>query len=223
MFKMFAGGGDDQSWPLSKVVSALKGQYGAADALGEDGPLKVYGVQDNGVNFVVALMQSAPGSGKVVELGFLARFVGFPADAHTIDGLNRNLHISVVSLEGADLFLMAGLQVTGSYDQKQFALILEAWRGDLLATVQRLAGDQHSFSAGLPATKLAAARDFATNRAPAPEIADGQTIDMLSSFLGAKAAAHVFCDECNGRGKRGFIARHCAECDGTGFIQSAAR
>ena len=224
MLKMFSGGGDDPSWPLSKVVSALKNQYGAADALGEDGPLKVYGVQESGINFVVALMQSAPGSGKVVELGFLARFVGFPTDQHTIEGLNRNLQISAVSLEGADLFLMAGLQVTGSFNQKHFGMILDAWRGDLMVTVQGLTGDQWSMpEAAFPATKLAAARDFATNRAPAPEGADAHSVDMLSSFLGAKSAAHVFCGECNGRGKRGLIARHCDDCDGTGFVQSAAR
>lgn len=223
MFKMFSGGGDDESWPLSKIISALKSQYGTADALGEDGPLKVYGLQENGVNFVVAMMQSEPGSGKVVELAFLARFVGFPADVGTIEGLNRNLHISAVSLEGADLFLMAGLHVTGAFDQKQFGLILEAWRRDLMTAVHGLVGDQTSMPAAFPATKLAAARDFATNRAPVPEIADGQSMDLLSSFLGAKTAAHVFCDECNGRGKRGLIARHCNECDGTGFIQSTAR
>ena len=58
MLNMFSGGGDS-SWPLSRIVSTLKGQYGSADVLGEDGPLKIYGVQDNGVNFVVALVQSA--------------------------------------------------------------------------------------------------------------------------------------------------------------------
>ncbi len=227
MLKMFSGGGGDESWPLSKIVSALKSQYGTADALGEDGPLKVYGVQENGVNFVVALVQSAPKSGKVVELGFLARFVGFPADARTIEGLNRNLNISFVSLEGADLFLMAGLQVTGAFDQKQFSLIMDAWRGDLMVTVQGLSGDQSSMtaamSAAFPVTKLAAARDFAANRAPTPELAGDQPIDVLSSFLGAKAATHVFCGECNGRGKRGFITRSCDECEGVGFVKQAAR
>lgn len=224
MFKMFSGGGDDESWPLSKVVSAIKGQYGAADSVGEEGPLKVYGVQDNGVNFVVALMQSAPGSGKVVELGFFARFVGFPADARTIDGLNRNLQISAVSLEGADLFLMAGLRVTGAFNQKHFTVILEAWRGDLMAIVQGLTGEMSSMSAtAFPATKLAAARDFAVNRAIAPNAPDTLPADMLSQFFGANTVKQVFCDECHGRGKRGLIARHCDECDGTGFTRDAAR
>ncbi len=216
MFKKFSGGGSDGSWPLSKIVAALKNQYGAADVLGEDGPLKVYGIQDNGINFVVALMQSAPGSGKVVELGFLARFVGFPVDARMIEGLNRNLHISVAVLEGPDLFLMAGLQVTGAFDQGQFALILEAWRRDLMVIMHGISGQQSSMAAAFPVAKIAAARDFATNAAP--KTAGGEPIDILSSFLGGNVSK-VICDNCGGRGKRGFIARVCDECEGTGFAE----
>jgi hypothetical protein len=215
MFKKFSGGGDG-SWPLSKIVAALKDQYGSADVLGEDGPLKVYGVEDNGVSFVVALMQSAPKSGKVIELGFLARFVGFPVDARLIEGLNRSLHISVASLEGADLFLMAGMQVTGDYDRGQFSLILEAWRRDLMVTIHGISGNQASMADAFPAARMAEARAFATNTAP--EQVGGALIDMLSSFLGAKDAAKAFCDDCGGRGKRGFFARTCVECDGTGFV-----
>ena len=223
MLNMFSGGGGDSSWPLSRIVSSLKGQYGSADVLGEDGPLKIYGVQDNGVNFVVALVQSAPGSGKVVEMGFLARFVGFPADPQKIEQLNRNLHISNISLEGADLFLMAGLRVTGAYDQKHFSLILEAWQNDLSATVHGLSADHASMDTALPVTKLAAARDFATNRARPTGDVEIEPADMLSSFLGAKTVAHVFCDQCKGRGKRGFMARACDDCDGVGLIRDDAR
>ena len=224
MLNMFSGGGGDSSWPLSRIVSSLKGQYGSADVLGEDGPLKIYGVQDNGVNFVVALVQSAPGSGKVVEMGFLARFVGFPADAQKIDQLNRNLHISNISLEGADLFLMAGLRVTGAYDQKHFSMILEAWQNDLMATVRGLSADQASMdAAAFPMTKLAAARDFATNRARPTSDVEIEPADLLSSFLGAKTVAHVFCVRCNGRGKRGFMARECNDCDGVGLIRDGAQ
>ncbi len=220
MFKMFSGGADEGSWPLSKITAALKAKYGAVDTLGEDGPLKVYGVQDNGVNFVVALMQSAAGSGKVVELGFLARFVGFPVTVQTIEGLNRNLHISVAALEGADLFLMAGLQVTGNYDDGQFALVLEAWRRDLMVTLHGLSGDQASMAEAFPAAKMAAARNFATNKAPNAET--GEAFDMLSGFLGANSSK-IVCEDCGGRGKRGFIARACVECDGTGFMAPQRR
>lgn len=216
MFKKFKGGDDHGSWPAAKIVAALKSQYKGAELLGEDGPIKVYGVEDNGVNFVVALLHSAPDSGKVVELGFLARFVGFPVDVQIVETINRNLHVSVASLEGADLFLMAGVQVSGDYDQNQFMLLLEAWRRDLTMTLHGLSGSQSTMSAAFPAARLEAARKFATNTAPEP--AGDETFDVLSSFLGAKAAAKTVCGECGGRGKRGLIARHCDDCEGTGFV-----
>ncbi len=215
MFKMFSNGGNEGSWPLSKIATALKGAYGDVETLGEDGPLKVYGVKENGVNFVVALMQSTAGSGKVVEIGFLARFVGFSVSVQAMEGLNRNLHISVVALEGEDLFLMAGLQITGKYDDGQFGLVLEAWRRDLMVLLHGLSGEQASMTAAFPVAKMAAARKFATNRAPSLE--PGADFDMLSSFLGTSASKEI-CDECDGKGKRGFIARTCVDCDGSGFV-----
>lgn len=219
MFKRFSGG--EQSWPLSKVVSALEATYDAADEIGEDGPLRVFGVQDHGVNFVVAMMQTGPGSGKVTELGFLARFIGFPVDAARVEGLNRNLHISVASMEGADLFLMAGVQVTGAYDQGQFSLILEAWRRDLMVTLHGISGDGASFGDLFPAAKMEAARRFATNMAP--EANGAAPVDMLKRFLGAEDASKQFCDVCGGRGKRGLIARSCNDCGGSGFASPPHR
>ena len=185
MFSRFTGGGAETAWPLAKVMSALEGQFGALETLGEDGPLKVFGVQDNGVNFVVALMQTGPATGKIAEMGFLARFVGFPVDMRLIESLNRNLHISMVSLEGSDLFLMAGLAVTGAFDAGQFKLIMEQWRRDLMLTLHGLSGEGSSLTAAFPAARMEAARNFAMNVAPAP--ADDQPVDMLASFLGGNA------------------------------------
>ena len=228
MFKLFARGPaeDDKSWPVSSVVATLQSHYPGAELLGEDGPLKVYGVQDNGVNFVVALMQSAAGSGEVIEVGFLARFVGFDISVQRIDTLNGNLHISVASMEGADLFLMAGLQVTGAYDAGQFAILLNAWRRDLAMALHSLSGDSASLVEAFPAAKLEAARNFAVNAAPAPEAegaGEAKVADMLTSFLGGRSESREICDECDGRGKRGFIARLCVDCDGTGFVARAHR
>ncbi len=221
MFKLFSGGAaGDTAWPLRDVVAALKRRFSDVDVLGEDGPLKVYGVQDNGVNFVVALMQTGPGSEQVSELGFLARFVGFPVTAQAVEQLNQNLHISVASLENNDLFLMAGLQVAGAFDETQFNLIIEQWRRDLVLCIHRLQGDSASMADAFPAAKLDAARKFATNMAP-PAPIEGEArsdIDMLSTFLGAARASRVMCDDCGGRGKRGLIARACEVCDGEGFV-----
>lgn len=215
MFRLFSGGGQTRAWPLSKILAALKGQYENVEALGEDGPIKVFGVQDRGVNFVVAVIEDAPDSGEIVELGFLARFVGFPVTVDTVERINRNLHIAMASLEGPDLFLMAGLQVAGPYDDGQFALVMEAWRRDLAMTLHGISGEESSMLNAFPAAKLAAARRFATNAAP--EQSEGRAADMLTSFLGAGAAKEI-CDDCNGRGKRGLIARMCAACDGGGFV-----
>ncbi len=214
--RSFSGGKpSDEAWPLAKVMSALEGHFGALEVLGEDGPLKVFGVEDNGVNFVIALMQTGPDSGKVAELGFLARFVGFPVDLPLIESINRNLHISMASLEGNDLFLMAGLAVTGAFDAGQFKLIMEQWRRDLMMTLHGLSGEGASLAAAFPVARMEAARSFATNAAPAP--IDDRPVDMLASFLGANAKKAI-CTDCGGRGKRGFIARMCGECDGSGFV-----
>ena len=223
MFARFSGGDrhnkgqNGGAWPLSKVKSALESQYGALEMLGEDGPLCVYGVQENGINFVVALMQTGPGTGKIAELGFLARFVGFDVDAMLVETLNRNLHIAMVSIEGEDLFLMAGLEASGAYDAAKFNLMLEGWRRDLMVTLAGLSNNMASMTAAFPAARIQAARNFATNVAPAP--ADNRPIDMLASFLGGKASKAV-CDECDGRGKRGLIARLCDACDGSGFVNA---
>ncbi|NOX94320.1 MAG: hypothetical protein GXP04_04270 [Alphaproteobacteria bacterium] len=223
MLSMFSGGQKDEFWPLSKVVGDLKRKYGKADELGEDGPLKVYGVEDNGVNFVVAVMQTAPGSGKIIELGLLARFIGFPVDARMVGNINQKLTISVASMEGADLFLMAGLQVTGAYDQSQFYMILETWRRDLMVTIQGINGDSASMTHGLPIGKLEAAYSFATNIAVDKGEKSGPKIDMLSQFFGGEGASKEFCDLCHGRGKRGFLSRTCDDCDGSGFVETRRR
>lgn len=214
MFKKFSGGGS-QSWPLSKIVGALGTKYDEAAEVGEDGALKVFRVEDNGVNFVVAVMQTEPDSGKVVELMFFARFVDFPVDARMVESINRNLHMSVASLEGPDLFLVAPVQVNGAFNQREFLSFLESWRRDLMVTLHGISGEGQSFANTISSAKMDAVREFAANTAPKAE--SGMPIDVLSQFLGDKDAMKRFCDSCGGRGKRGLIARSCPECDGSGF------
>ncbi len=215
MFRIFSGNQDASAWPMDKVLAALEGQYGALHKLGEEGPLAVYGVEQNGVNFIIALMQTAEGSGKLAEMGFLARFLGFELSEPMIEALNRNLHISVASIEAnGDLFLMAGLEVVGAYDHGQFVMTLETWKRDLMMTLHRISGDGASMAAAFPAARLEAAREFAVNTAPAP--VEGRPMDLLASFLGADIKREA-CGDCGGRGKRGLIARICAACEGTGF------
>lgn len=222
MFKLFSVAEATRlpSWPMQKVVSAMKNRFGDVDSLAEEGPLKVFGVQDNGVNFVIALMQTAPASGQVAELGFLARFVGFTLDAASIEDMNRNLHIAVASIEQADLFLMAGMQVTGAFDETQFNLILEQWRRDLAIAIHGLTDDAPSLADAFPAARLEAARKFAVNMAPP---GDGRSdVDMLSTFMGGGIATRSACPDCAGRGKRGLIARLCGSCQGSGMTSKSS-
>ncbi|WP_411820489.1 hypothetical protein ABFZ85_03865 [Hyphococcus formosus] len=216
MFTRFSGG-ESGGWPLSKVVGVLEDQFGALDLLGEDGPLKVYGIQENGVNFVVALMQSEAGSGLVEEYGFLARFVGFSVTEQLLDSLNRNLHVSMVAIEAGDLFLMASMRASGKFDPGQFKVHLESWRRDLMMTLYELSDAYPSMAVAFPAAKLESARDFAVNVAPAPT--EDRPVDLLASYLGARSKKAI-CLECNGRGKRGFIASTCRNCDGTGLTNA---
>ena len=95
--------------------------------------------------------------------------------------------------------------------------MLEGWRRDLMVTLAGLSNNMASMAAAFPAAKMEAARNFAMNVAPAAS--QGRQIDMLSSFLGGELTK-TMCDECGGRGKRGFIARLCGECDGTGFVNN---
>ncbi|MEM8937202.1 MAG: hypothetical protein AAGC77_12415 [Pseudomonadota bacterium] len=218
MLNRFFGGGSAQAtWPLSKVVATLEKHYDSVEAVAEDGPLKIYGLSDNGVNFIMAALQNAPQSGQVIEIGLLARFIGFPISIDVIERLNRNLHISVAAIERDELFLMAGVSVTGGYDEGQFILILNSWRRDLVATIHGIGGDEGTLSDFFPGASVESARAFATNRAP--ETASGAApVEVLSRFLGKDAAAQVICDYCGGRGKRGLIARRCDDCDGLGFV-----
>ncbi|MFQ5562224.1 MAG: hypothetical protein ACE5FO_01520 [Parvularculaceae bacterium] len=231
MFKLFSKTEAD-FWPLAQVLDSLKRHYGGLEHLGDEGGISLYGVNDNGVNFVVALVQPDGANGKVVEIGFLASFVGFAVDQQAVDMLNRNLHISMVGVEGGALILLAGLQVAGPFDDGKFSVLLEAWRRDLAMVLYTLSG-QASLTEAFPAARFEAARRFAANTAPIDEAgADegGQEVsgadpgaataragEMFTAFLGA-GAAKALCEACGGRGRRGFISRTCEDCDGSGFV-----
>lgn len=205
-FESGAAGG----WPQGRIVDSLTRQFDKVEAIGEDDGFVVFGVSDRGVNFVVALVTA--GRNVVTELGFLARFVGFSVSPAQVEQVNRNLHLSVVGLEeNGDLYLLAGLEAFGTFDEGAFSLILEAWRRDLMVVLHALSGGA-SLMAAFPVARLEAARRFAANAAPRE--GERRTSDLLKAYLGAPK---TFCDGCGGRGKRGLIARRCPDCEGTGF------
>lgn len=227
MFKLFGSKSAPRaSWPVSKIVQAMQSHYDSVRDVREDGPIKIYAIEDRGLNFVVGLVQTAPGSGNAAEIGFIAGFSGFSHNATKIESINRNLHISVLAEEEGDLYLLAGVQLSGAFDQSQFMLLLEAWRRDLIMTLQRLSEDYGaSYTSLFPVARAKDAMSFALNKAPQVD-GDGTTQSgdpisgLLSRFMGANISFSE-CPECDGRGKIGLIARSCSDCDGSGFVKKA--
>lgn len=207
----FTGG----AWPHAKIVDVLKRRYQRLERLGDQQGFTLFGISDNGVNFVVALIEG-PNAGSVAEIGFLARFVGFRADAAAIERINRNLHLSIASIEGeGDLYLLAGVEASGTFDEKTFALVLDAWRRDLMLVLNALSGTT-SVAAAFPMAQAEAARSFAINLPP--KHAHGDGADLLKAFMGS-GTPKVLCKDCGGRGKRGLVARQCDCCGGAGFTR----
>jgi hypothetical protein len=201
------------SWPRGRIVEVMKRQYDAVEPVGEDDGFILFAVTDKGVNFVVALITA--GDSAVVEIGFLARFVGFPVDHAAVEHINRNLHLSVAGLEdNGDLYLLAGIEAAGSFDEGTFLLILEAWRRDLMLVLHALSGGV-SLASAFPAARSAIAWRHAANTAPA----NGAPGELLKAFLGGGASTSM-CGDCGGRGRRGLIARTCEACEGTGLVRA---
>lgn len=186
------------------------------DDLGEEQGFSLYGVTDGDIRFavVLALVEGAPD--KVSEVGFLARFSGFNLSPAQLEGVNRNLHISVAAFHSdSDLYLIGGVAAAGDFKEDTFTLILEAWRRDLLVILQSMSVSE-SLAGAYPAARLAAVREFAVNRADETSSAGA----LFAAYAGRALAA---CADCGGRGKTGFFARSCPQCEGSGFVAARRR
>jgi len=205
----------DGLWPRPKILSALKKRYASIDDLGEESGFAIYGVTDGDIRFAVVMALVEGQKDKISEIGFLARFSGFNLSQSQLDSVNRNLHISVASFHtDGDLYLIGGVAAAGSFNEGTFMLILEAWRRDLLVILQSMSLS-HTLAGAHPATKLEAAMNFATNRAPETDAAAGE---LFAAYAGGARRALATCGGCGGRGKTGFFARGCEGCGGSGFV-----
>ena len=224
MFKKFSSGGagGEPYWPLAKIEAALKGQYEnfePAPNSGRDGALLWFICDYNNLKFLVGALQSSPGSGKIIELGFFAIFKGFDLSQSQIDAVNGALNISFLTREAdQNLYLMAGMTITGAYDDGVFKLRLDTWNRDLLMTVHQISEQQTSLASAFLIAEAGETASFAVNEAP-PMPEGGPAPDILRGFLDAKYAEDKICYDCNGRGKRGLLARECDICEGSGFIK----
>ncbi|MDZ7627925.1 MAG: hypothetical protein U5J99_05880 [Parvularculaceae bacterium] len=200
-------------WPRAKIVSALQSRYTALDDLGEEDGLRLYGVTDGEIRFVVALILLDGAADRVVEVGFLARFSGFTLSNAQLETVNRNLHISVATFHNdGDLYIIGGVAAAGEYSDGAFALILEAWKRDLLVVLHGITSA--SFVDAMPASRSETARRYALNEAAR------DPTKMLSAFAGAQRLS--LCPACGGRGFTGLIARACDPCAGTGLASLQA-
>jgi len=222
MFSLFSGARATASagaWPKSAVVASLEERYHQVTHLKDDAGFSLYGVSENSLNFVVALVEVHGAPDQVTEVGFLTRFSGFDIHQHDVEFINRNLHISVCGMENGDLFLVGGVQAAGMFNPSSFAMILEAWKRDIMMVLQSLSGGASMLSA-FPAARSEAVQKFATNNAPSsPDAAGGSSKDLFQAFFGA-GARKALCTTCEGRGKQGFIARPCETCGGDGLISA---
>jgi hypothetical protein len=201
-------------WPKGKVVAALRSRYPAIEDLGEEEGFRLYGVSDGEVRFVVALILIDGNAERVAEIGFLARFSGFALSNAQLDAVNRNLHISVATFHSdGDLYLLGGVAAAGDFNDGTFGLILQAWKRDVLIVLHGISSA--SFVEAFPVARSDAALRFATNRAT------GDPAALFQSFAGAARLA--VCNDCNGRGRTGFIASACLACSGAGFVSRGRR
>lgn len=207
-------------WSRKGVIAALKKRYGAIEDLGEENGFAVYGVNEGEIRFAVVLALVEGASDKVAEVGFLARFSGFNLTAAQLDSVNRNLHISIATFHtDGDLYLIGGIAAAGAFSESTFLLVLEAWKRDLLVIIQSMSLS-HSLAATHAVARLETAARFATNRLPEGEISQG---DLFADFAGGALRRLSTCGGCAGRGKTGFIAKPCEECEGSGFVAARRR
>ncbi|MEO0880157.1 MAG: hypothetical protein AAFY22_10650 [Pseudomonadota bacterium] len=209
------------AWPKSAIVDALGVRYDGLEHLGDDEGFALYQATDGKLNFVVALVEVNGAPDQIAEIGFLARFVGFNATQSASEFINRNAHIATSGLaSGGDLYLIAGVQAAGRFDAASFTLILEAWKRDLMLAIHALSGGQAA--PAHPIAGLEKARLSAVNTAPqrdgAPARGGRPLMDAFSYFFGDDRRMAV-CTECDGRGKRGLVARKCAACEGEGLVK----
>jgi hypothetical protein len=208
----------DGLWPKDQVVGAVKSRYGSVEHLGDENQFCLYGVTDGDIRFVVVMVAAEGAADMVSEVGFLARFSGFAISNTQIEGMNRNLHISVATSEGdGDVYLIGGVAAAGEFSDSTFGLVLEAWKRDLMIVLHGLSGGA-SFAAAFPASRLESVRKFALNIAPEPATEGEPGRDLFAAFAGGAHREKAVCGVCGGRGKTGFIARTCGDCDGSGFV-----
>ncbi|NWG72519.1 MAG: hypothetical protein HXY23_13085 [Parvularculaceae bacterium] len=194
------------SWPRARIEEGLKRAFKSILVIGEDDDHTVYDVADRAFRFVVALVHVGGPKAGVTEVGFLARFVGFRPTDRVLRKLNGELHLADAFIEEGDLYVLAKIAVRKKFSDNKFALILGAWKRDMSFALQAL-----NQASAAPADYAADMLGFE------PAAIAGRTGAFCKAYFW-RNEPQILCPGCEGRGRRGFLARACDDCEGRGFI-----
>ena len=233
MLKLFANktgfSGAEGVWPLQEAVAVMRRRYDLIEDLEAADGHHFFGVNDSGVNFVIVFKlvdgSSHGGAGYFSEVYFLASFGGFEITDSALEATNRNLHFCNLSfIPSGEILLVGGAHASGGYSDAVFGMLLDAWRRDLMVTMQALTGA--SAATTFAEKALERTKKFMSNEVPAmPKVAEGAPAEAVDPrerfrpFLTSAGGAKAICEACGGRGKTGFVTRTCTDCSGTGLTK----
>lgn len=201
------------SWPRERIETAIRKRFGDVQGPHPRDDFVLYGVLEGDVAFVIVLHHAAGRSNDIDQIIFYTRFEGFGTDGAKAAAMNRNLHLAAVQIRDQALDMFAGVEPSGDFSEAELNRFFDAWKRDVSIVIGMMTGGISYASAfGLDSDPRIA--ELATNRAQDERSAEG----LFASLIGARPKPAV-CGDCGGRGKVGFIARHCDRCDGKGLIE----
>jgi len=204
MRAFFSARQQTDAWPRPPIEAAIRRAFGAVTVIGDDQGHTIYEVEDGDLRFVIALVHHGSANAGVCEIGFLARFLRYPVSDKALRSLNSGLHLASAFIESGELYLIARIAATGSYDETRFGLMLEAWRRDMTFVMATLSGKK-SAEAGPPELGFDAGR-----------IKEQPTVFAMAYFW--RNDPKTLCRRCRGRGRAGLFRRECDACEGKGFV-----
>ncbi len=167
--------GAEGYWPLDSMIKVLERAYEEVEILPpaqEDRDTKYIRVSEKGLNFLALLFNAPEEPEKILQFGFLGLFKGFELSATGAEALNRNLHVSVTEFDDqGNLLLMSMFDAGGAFDEGRFAMILEAWKRDIVMTLKMLTPGL-SFKEALSANAIQLLHGKAAN-----EVASGAALN----------------------------------------------
>jgi hypothetical protein len=205
----FKAGKRRSVWPKARIEAAIRKAFAKLLVIGEDQDHTIYDVEDRNLRFVVALVHERGPDAGVSEVGFLARFVEYPANDKALRKVNGGVHLGAAFVEDGELYLMAKVAAQGPFNETRFGLVLEAWRRDLKFVVTALSP-----------RKSADTDDPVELGFAAAQIGERPAVFFRSFFWRNNPVS--LCAACRGRGRSGLLARECRSCEGKGFAEAEA-